>query len=101
MAQSTPHHAWLRAMPIVFVLIWSTGFIVARYGMPYAPPMKFLATRYALSLLCFVAWVILARVQLPSSRSQWLHLTVVGVLVEVPVMLSLVAIVNAASPDNA
>ena len=35
--------ALLRAMPAVFVLIWSTGFIVARYGMPHAPPMKFLA----------------------------------------------------------
>ena len=38
------------AMPGVFVLIWSTGFIVARYGMPHAPPMKFLALRYALSV---------------------------------------------------
>lgn len=68
-------------MPIVFVLIWSTGFIVARFGMPYAPPLKFLATRYALSLLCFTAWVLLARVALPSSRAQWWHLVVVGVLV--------------------
>jgi len=30
--------AWLRAMPWIFVLIWSTGFIVARYGMPHSPP---------------------------------------------------------------
>jgi drug/metabolite transporter (DMT)-like permease len=73
--------AWLRAMPVVFVLIWSTGFIVARYGMPYAPPMTFLAMRYALSLLCFAAWVVLARVKAPDSRAQWLHLAVVGVLV--------------------
>jgi drug/metabolite transporter (DMT)-like permease len=81
MPQGTSHTAWLRAMPIVFVLIWSTGFIVARYGMPHAPPLKFLATRYALSLLCFVVWVVLARVALPSSRAQWGHLAVVGVLV--------------------
>ncbi len=81
MAHSAPQNAWLRAMPIVFVLIWSTGFIVARYGMPYAPPMKFLAVRYALSLLCFAAWVVLARVKAPRSRAQWLHLAVVGVLV--------------------
>jgi hypothetical protein len=39
----------VRAMPAVFVLIWSTGFIVARYGMPHSPPLKFLAVRYALS----------------------------------------------------
>jgi drug/metabolite transporter (DMT)-like permease len=30
-------------MPAVFVVIWSTGFIVAKYGMPYAPPLTFLA----------------------------------------------------------
>ena len=35
--------ALVKAMPWVFVLIWSTGFIVARYGMPFAPPLKFLA----------------------------------------------------------
>jgi hypothetical protein len=40
----------LRAMPVVFVLIWSTGFVVARLGMPHAPPMTFLAWRYALSV---------------------------------------------------
>jgi hypothetical protein len=32
--------AWLKAMPVVFVLIWSTGFIVARYGMPHSPPFS-------------------------------------------------------------
>jgi drug/metabolite transporter (DMT)-like permease len=73
---------WLRAMPAVFVLIWSTGFIVARYGMPYAPPLKFLAVRYALSLLCFGIWVALAKVAWPKERSQWGHLAVTGVLMQ-------------------
>ncbi|QGW81726.1 DMT family transporter [Variovorax paradoxus] len=73
---------WLRAMPAVFVLIWSTGFIVARYGMPYAPPLKFLAVRYALSLLCFCIWVALARVAWPKERAQWGHLAATGVLMQ-------------------
>ena len=51
----------VRAMPVVFVLIWSTGFIVARFGMPHAPPMKFLALRYFLSVCCFAAWAFAAR----------------------------------------
>lgn len=67
-------------MPWVFVLIWSTGFIVARYGMPHAPPMKFLAVRYALSILCFLPWIWLAGVKWPVSRHQWLHLGLTGVL---------------------
>ena len=78
---STPRdNAWLRAMPWVFVLIWSTGFIVARYGMPHAPPMKFLAVRYALSILCFLPWIVVVGVKWPSDRKQALHLAVTGVL---------------------
>ena len=72
--------AWLRAIPAVFVLIWSTGFIVARYGMPHAPPLSFLSLRYALSIACFLPWVLWARVAWPQSRSQWLHLSVTGIL---------------------
>lgn len=70
----------LRAMPAVFVLIWSTGFIVARYAMPHAPPLKFLVVRYALSVLCFCLWVMASRVAWPASRAQWGHLAVTGVL---------------------
>ncbi len=71
--------ALIRAMPALFVLIWSTGFIVARYGMPYAPPMKFLLVRYALSIACFLPWIVLAQVKWPVSRSQWMHLAVTGI----------------------
>ena len=67
-------------MPAVFVLIWSTGFIVARYGMPYAPPMKFLAMRYALSVACFAVWAFAARAAWPADRRQFRHLAVTGVL---------------------
>ncbi|MGY4828738.1 DMT family transporter [Sphaerotilaceae bacterium SBD11-9] len=67
-------------MPAVFVLIWSTGFIVARYGMPYAPPITFLSIRYALSVLCFGVWIALSRAEWPKSRAQWLHLGASGML---------------------
>ncbi len=80
MESRSDRDALLRAMPWVFVLIWSTGFIVARYGMPHAPPMTFLAWRYVLSILCFLPWIALARVAWPSSRGQWGHLAVTGVL---------------------
>jgi drug/metabolite transporter (DMT)-like permease len=70
----------LRAMPWVFVLIWSTGFIMARHGMPHAPPMSFLAWRYALSVLAFGLWVGWSRPSWPVGRNQWLHLAASGVL---------------------
>ena len=78
--ESQQNQAWLRAMPVVFVLIWSTGFIVARYGMPNSPPFTFLLWRYVFSILCFVVWVRWARVPWPQGRAQWGHLAVTGVL---------------------
>jgi drug/metabolite transporter (DMT)-like permease len=68
-------------MPAVFVLIWSTGFVVARYGMPHAPPLGFLALRYALSVAAFAIWIAIARPSWPRNRAQWLHLAVTGVLI--------------------
>jgi drug/metabolite transporter (DMT)-like permease len=72
--------ALVAAMPAVFVLIWSTGFIVARFGMPHAPPMKFLSLRYALSVVCFAVWALASRAAFPTDRRQYQHLAVVGVL---------------------
>lgn len=69
-------------MPAVFVLVWSTGFIVARFGMPNGPPMTFLALRYALSIACFLPWVLLARVPWPQGRMAFVHLAVTGLLIQ-------------------
>ncbi len=80
-AGSRPARA-LRAMPWVFVLIWSTGFIVARFAMPHAPALGFLSLRYALSVGCFAGWIAVARPRWPVGRAQWAHLAVVGVLVQ-------------------
>jgi drug/metabolite transporter (DMT)-like permease len=77
---SSQQGALLRAMPLVFVLIWSTGFIVARYGMPHAPPITFLTIRYALSVLCFGVWILLSRAKWPRTLVQWSHLGASGVL---------------------
>ncbi|MEF7613775.1 DMT family transporter [Aquincola sp. MAHUQ-54] len=67
-------------MPAVFVLIWSTGFIVARYGMPHAPALALLSWRYGLSVIAFALWIGLSRPGWPQGRAQWLHLGVTGVL---------------------
>ena len=70
----------VRAMPAVFVLIWSTGFVVARLAMPHAAPLTFLAWRYAFSVAAFGVWIVLARAAWPQGAAQWGHLAVTGVL---------------------
>ncbi len=67
-------------MPAVFVLIWSTGFIVAKFGLPHAPPLTFLAWRYFFSIVCFLVWIAASGAVWPRRGAQWLHLAVTGVL---------------------
>ena len=50
-----------RFYPVLFVLLWSTGFIGARYGMPYAEPLSFLSLRYGLVILLMGAVALATR----------------------------------------
>ena len=74
--------AGFTAMPFVFVLVWSTGFIVAKYAVPHAPPLTFLLYRFvgAVALLLPIIWVTGAR--WPRSVVQWVHVAVAGVLLQ-------------------
>jgi drug/metabolite transporter (DMT)-like permease len=74
--------ALIRAMPFVFVLIWATGFVVARLAMPHSPPFSFLVMRFGLSAICFAIWIALARAAWPSGRVQWGHLLVTGAFMQ-------------------
>lgn len=67
-------------MPLLFVLIWSTGFIVAKFGLPYAPALTFLLLRYACVLLILLPSLIFLRAPWPHGRV--LHIAIAGVLVQ-------------------
>lgn len=47
-AAQSARPAFAAAFPALFVILWSTGFIAAKYGLPYAPPLTFLLLRFAL-----------------------------------------------------
>lgn len=67
-----------KAAPGLFVLLWSTGFIGVKYGIPYAPPFYFVAIRMAIAaLLLFVALTFLRKSQ-PITKAIILPSTLVG-----------------------
>lgn len=68
------------ALPLLFVLIWSTGFIVAKFGLPHAPPLTFLLLRYGGVLLVLLPLLLLVRAPWP--QAQALHIAIAGVLVQ-------------------
>ncbi len=82
MNRSVLNTPWVRLTPPLFVFLWSTGFIVARYGMPLSPPFKFLELRFLFSIACFLPWIYFAKIQWPQERAQWLHLSVTGLCIQ-------------------
>jgi drug/metabolite transporter (DMT)-like permease len=54
--------AWMSVAPVIFVLLWSTGFIGSRLTAPYAEPLSFLAIRFAIvaGILCVAGFAMKA-----------------------------------------
>lgn len=76
------HKSWLLAiLPWVFVLLWSTGFIGARYGLPHSEPFTFLSWRMAGNLLVFFLLMRLFKVALPRRTALWKQQMIAGALV--------------------
>jgi drug/metabolite transporter (DMT)-like permease len=66
--------------PFLFVLLWSTGFIGARFGLPYIEPLTFLAVRMSIVVVIMAAIAGIARAPLPSA-AQAGHSLAAGLLV--------------------
>ena len=75
-----PSQLAIAAAPVLFVLLWSTGFIGARYGLPYIEPLTFLALRMAFVVLIMAAIAVIGRARVPNAREVQ-HALVAGSLV--------------------
>lgn len=71
----------IRAAPLTFVFLWSTGFISAKFGLPYAEPLTFLFARMGLVVIVLAAVVLVMRVPIASPIQAW-HSLVAGFLVQ-------------------
>jgi drug/metabolite transporter (DMT)-like permease len=70
---------FLSPVPLFFVFLWSTGFIVAKFGLPYAPPLTFLLLRFAGVLLLLAPAVLLLKAPWPDKPG---HVAVAGILLQ-------------------
>jgi len=70
-----------RFYPILFVFLWSTGFIGAKFGLPFAEPLSFLLVRYCCVIGLMTAIAFATRAPWPQEPRQWLHIGVSGILV--------------------
>lgn len=70
-----------RAAPFLFVLLWSTGFIGAKLGLPHAAPLAFLLVRYLLVIALMAGIALALRAPWPQDGRRWFHIGVSGLLV--------------------
>jgi drug/metabolite transporter (DMT)-like permease len=70
-----------RFAPFLFVFLWSTGFIGAKFGLPHAEPLSFLLLRYVIVVALLAPVSVATGARWPSDARKWAHLAMSGVLV--------------------
>ena len=78
-----PRPFWLIAAPVVFLLLWSAGFAIAKLGLQHAPPLTLLALRYVLVLVILLPLAAVVRPPMPKTPRAWGDVAVVGFLIQV------------------
>ncbi len=74
---------WLVAAPVIFLLLWSAGFAIAKLGLAHAEPLTLLALRYVLVLALLVPVALVLRPPLPRTLRAWADIAIVGFLIQV------------------
>ena len=75
--------SWLVFAPGIFPpVMWSTGYVAAKFGLGYIEPMTFLTLRFACVVAIMAALFVILRPPLPTSRSEWMHLAIVGFMLQ-------------------
>jgi drug/metabolite transporter (DMT)-like permease len=77
----SPHTSFVSAAPAIFVFLWSTGYVGARFGLPYAEPFTFTSIRFAIVGAIMGLLFLIRRSPLPRDLRLWGHLAVSGVLI--------------------
>lgn len=80
MSDSQP--TWLFFAPGIFLVMWSTGYVAAKFGLGYIEPMTFLALRFACVVVIMAGLFLIVRPPLPKSLAEWAHLAIVGFLLQ-------------------
>jgi len=72
---------FIRALPFLFAFLWSTGFIGAKYGLPYIEAFTFLAVRMVLAVLLIGLIILIVRPPFPEEKQRYIHLMIAGLLI--------------------
>lgn len=71
------------AAPVIFLILWSAGFAIAKLGLEHAEPMTLLALRYTCVLVILIPVALILRPPMPQTARAWADIAVVGFLIQV------------------
>jgi drug/metabolite transporter (DMT)-like permease len=77
------NRALIIAAPLVFLILWSAGYAIAKLGLNYAEPFTMLALRYGAVLVILIPIAAIVRPAFPKRRADWGHIGFVGFLIQV------------------
>ena len=72
---------FLRSLPGIFIFIWASGYVVAKYGLPYAEPLTFLCMRYLGVIVFMLVLALSMRAPWPE-RKAWGQIAIAGILMQ-------------------
>ncbi len=78
----TPAPLWLLVAPLLFVMLWAGGYATAKIALEYSQPLTLLTIRFGLVIVVMLLALILLRPAMPKKAVDWLHLAVVGFLLQ-------------------
>jgi drug/metabolite transporter (DMT)-like permease len=70
------------AAPIIFLVLWSAGYAIAKLGLRYAEPFTMLALRYGIVVAILGPLALIWRPPFPKRAADWGHIAIVGVLIQ-------------------
>lgn len=74
---------WLAAAPVIFLLLWSAGFGIAKLGLQHAEPLTLLALRYSCVLALLLPLAAIFKPPLPQTPRAWADIAITGFLIQV------------------
>ena len=73
---------WLTIAPVMFLGLWSGGYVVAKFGIRHAEPFTLLSLRYGLVVILMGVLFVALRLHWPKTRAEWINIAIVGALMQ-------------------
>ncbi|MCE4557639.1 DMT family transporter [Roseateles cellulosilyticus] len=71
------------SLPLLFILLWSSGYVAGKLALPHVGPLTLLAMRFGVAGLVLLGVAVATGAPWPRGRRAWVHLAVAGLLMQV------------------